>query len=86
MTSLTSLDISPNVVPLRACRTIREAVAEYCARLGLSEVQTEACQDVARATHSAAEGKKTADRIHDKMRAIRTRFGTRPDDGFPPAA
>lgn len=86
MTTLTSLDISSNVIPLRACRTIRESVAEYCAQLGLSEVQTEACQEVARNLHSAAEGRKTADRIHDKMRAVRTRLGTRPDDDSPRAA
>jgi hypothetical protein len=56
-----------------------DELTAYCKKLGLSYVQTESCREVARLT-SLAEGKLTADRIHDKMRTIRTRFGTR-DDG-----
>jgi hypothetical protein len=56
-----------------------DELTAYCKKLGLSYVQTESCREVANLV-SLAEGKHTADRIHDKMRTIRARYGTR-DDG-----
>lgn len=79
MTTLCLVDLTRATAPVSIPRTIRDEVSQYCQQLGLSAVQANACVDVARTTHSAREGKITADRIHDKMRAIRAR-------NFPPMA
>jgi hypothetical protein len=87
---------SSNVRELQSGKTKRDAIAEavrdHCSSLKLAHVQAEACVDNAIAIYrngaSAAAavecGRKTADSIADKMRAIRTRLGTR--DDLPPAA
>jgi hypothetical protein len=55
------------------CRVIREDVRAYCAELKLGEAQTNAAIDTALIAHSVAAGKRTADRLLQKLRAREAR-------------
>ena len=95
MTTLSTLDVdfdrifaAPVDMKSHPRCVIRDALNEHCERLPLSHAQIEAVIDAAQAERAfgaspakaIAEGKKVAARIVTKMEAIRTRFGTRPDD------
>jgi hypothetical protein len=51
------------------CRLIRDDVNAYCVALGLGEAQTRASIETALVAHSIAAGKKTADRLKQKIQA-----------------
>ena len=50
------------------CRVIEEDVRAHCVALGLGEAPTLASAESALIAHSAAAGKKTAERLLDKQR------------------
>lgn len=54
-------------------RIIADDVREYCATLGLGEAQTCASVETAVIAHSVAAGKKTADRLKQKLQAHEAR-------------
>jgi hypothetical protein len=79
-----------NVTPLRPSnrKIVTDALVDYCDDKHIVGVQQQAVVEFgltilangASNAKAIMEGKITADRIHDKMRQIRTRIGTR-DDG-----
>lgn len=71
MTTLTALDISPDVAPLSGFRSIEETVKTHCEGLGLCPQQIDICLEVARTDYSAESGTRAANRIAEKMREIR---------------
>jgi len=100
MTTLSTLDCDfdrifsePVELNTHPRKVVRDALIEHCERLGFCDEQIQAV--IAAAEHKRAGRPYTADaiaagrakarEIADKMRAIRTRFGTR-DDGPKDAA
>lgn len=73
---------------------IRDAVIERCKALRLSDLATKDALAAAEAERAfggsaakaVAAGVAKAERTAAAMKAIRTRYGTRPDDGGPPRA
>ena len=92
MSALSVTELSPadrpNVADIFAARSrskaIREEVEGYCHSQGLLRDQTKACVDTAILARDAIAGKKAADRIVAKMKAIKARYW--PRDPEPPQA
>ena len=79
---------------LRVRDDVRERVIAYCRQLNLCAQQTADCIGAAQAAIRSgkslevaiAVGQAKASQLSQTQRELRTRYGTRPDNDFPPAA
>lgn len=87
MTTMCLADLSePIELATHPLKVISDALADYCDFKHLSPQQADIVIHAGKAEYRGqgtaspiAHGKRCADNIAEKMRAIRTRLGTRPD-------
>lgn len=80
--SISLSNVSGGIVDFFSARNDREDVKAHCDELRIFGIQRDACMEVL-ASHGKRQAIETADRIAAQMRAIRTRYDTRPE---PPEA